>query len=182
MRVKSRPIARSVSPGFSSGQICPRAGDSGNYQGRGYKELAIFTKVFRTPYYGLSMEGNLKVGALLQFFQEAAALHADSAGIGVRDMLERGATWVLRRYRIKIHHLPAMEDLTVRTWFEPRKNIISVRLFDRWRKRENSGIRVVGGGCARSEKDAPGAPRPRFAQGLLRRGGAAAGRSSRHAR
>jgi acyl-ACP thioesterase len=92
--------------------------------------LAVFTKVFRTPYYGLDMEGKLKVGALLRFFQEAAAIHAGSVGIGVSDMLERGVTWVLRRYRVKIHHLPAMGDLTVRTWFEPRKNLISVRLFE----------------------------------------------------
>jgi acyl-ACP thioesterase len=90
----------------------------------------VFTKIFSVPYYGLDMNDKLKTGLLLQFFQEAAAAHAQSFGVGVSDLLRRSLTWVLRRYRVKIHSLPGLGDLTVRTWFEPRRNLLSVRLFD----------------------------------------------------
>jgi acyl-ACP thioesterase len=90
----------------------------------------MFTKNFNVPYYGLDMKERLKTGLLLQFFQETAASHADSVGIGVSAMLKRDMTWVLRRYRVKIHSLPGLCDLTVRTWYEPQRNLVSVRLFE----------------------------------------------------
>jgi acyl-ACP thioesterase len=90
----------------------------------------LFKKIFPAPYYGLDINSRLKSGLILQFFQEAAALHAQSVGIGVSDMLERGLTWVLRRYRIDMRDLPGLGDVAVKTWFEPHKNLVSVRLFE----------------------------------------------------
>jgi acyl-ACP thioesterase len=94
------------------------------------RERAIFTKIFPAPYYGLDMNERLKTGLILQFFQEAAALHAHSVGIGVSDLLKRNFTWVLRRYRIEFYDLPGLGDVTVKTWFEPHRNLVSVRLFE----------------------------------------------------
>ncbi|MDR3355409.1 MAG: hypothetical protein LBO21_10240, partial [Synergistaceae bacterium] len=76
------------------------------------------------------MNGMVKTSLLLQLLQEAAALHAGSVGIGMADMINRDLTWVLRRYLVRIHNYAGLGDLTVRTWFEPRKNLISVRAFD----------------------------------------------------
>jgi acyl-ACP thioesterase len=90
----------------------------------------MFTNVFGVPYYGLDMRDRLKTGLLLQFFQETAALHAEAVGVGVSQLQKRDFTWVLRRYRINIHSLPGLGDLTVRTWYEPQRNLISVRLFE----------------------------------------------------
>ena len=89
----------------------------------------MFERTFHVPYYGLAPNGRLKSGELLQFFQEAAALHADSVGIGVSDLLPHGRTWVLRRYRVQVNRWPGLGDLTVRTWFEPQRNLVSVRRF-----------------------------------------------------
>lgn len=89
-----------------------------------------FVKTFSVPYYGLDMKNSLKTGTLLEFFQETAALHAQGLRIGVADMMERGATWVLRRYRVNVYRRPGLEDVTIRTWYEPKRNIMSVRLFD----------------------------------------------------
>lgn len=90
----------------------------------------MFEKKFRVPYYGLDANDHVKTGLLLQFFQEAAALHASTVKIGVGDLLEHGITWVLRRYRVRIHSTPGLGDLTVRTWFEPKRNLMSVREFE----------------------------------------------------
>jgi len=90
----------------------------------------MFEREFSIPYYGLDGDGRIKPETLLQFFQEAAGLHANSAKIGVADLLKQDMTWVLRRYRVNIKSLPGKGDLTVRTWFEPRRNLFSVRAFE----------------------------------------------------
>ncbi|MDR0649451.1 MAG: hypothetical protein LBF92_08975 [Synergistaceae bacterium] len=95
-----------------------------------YTNDKAFVKTFSVPYYGLDMKNSLKTGTLLEFFQEAAALHAQNLRVGVADMMERGVTWVLRRYRVNVYRRHGLGDLTVRTWYEPKRNIMSVRLFD----------------------------------------------------
>jgi acyl-ACP thioesterase len=90
----------------------------------------MFERNYRVPYYGLDESGKMKPGILLDIFQEAAALHADSVRIGVGDLIRRGMTWVLRRYRVDFSGHPGKGDLTVRTWFEPRRNLMSARRFE----------------------------------------------------
>ena len=90
----------------------------------------MFEKVFGVPYYGLDQNGRLKPEILPEFFQEIAARHATSVGIGVENLLERGMTWVLRRYRINIRDCRICRDITVKTWFEPQRNLMSVRAFE----------------------------------------------------
>lgn len=85
---------------------------------------------YRVPYYGLDENGRMKPGILLDIFQEAAALHADTMGFGVADLIRRGLTWVLRRYRVDFHGARGGGELTVRTWFEPLRNLMSVRKFE----------------------------------------------------
>jgi acyl-ACP thioesterase len=89
-----------------------------------------FVKTFSIPYYGLDIKNSLKSGTLLEFFQEAASQHAQSVGIGVSDMQRRGATWVLRRYRVNIRRRAGLGNIAVRTWYEPKRNLMSVRLFE----------------------------------------------------
>ncbi|MDR1915413.1 MAG: hypothetical protein LBQ58_02440 [Synergistaceae bacterium] len=90
----------------------------------------MFEMVFSVPYYGLDMNDRVKTGLMLQFLQEAAALHADSVNIGVGNLMKRDMTWVLRRYRVRIHLYPGKRSLSVRTWFEPQRNLMSVRVFE----------------------------------------------------
>jgi acyl-ACP thioesterase len=90
----------------------------------------MFEKAFGVPYYGLDQNGRLKPEILPEFFQEIAARHASAVGIGVEDLLERGMTWVLRRYRINVRDCSQGREITVKTWFEPRRNLMSVRAFE----------------------------------------------------
>jgi acyl-ACP thioesterase len=90
----------------------------------------MFEKTFSVPYFGLDMKNSLKSGTLLDFFQETAARHAQSIGIGVPDLLKRDATWVLRRYRVNIRKHGGLGAVTVRTWYEPKRNLVSVRMFE----------------------------------------------------
>ena len=90
----------------------------------------MFERDFEVPYYGLDEKGRLKPEMLLQFLQEAAFLHADSIKIGLVDLLKQDMTWVLRRYRVNIKSLPYKCDLIIRTWFEPQRNLYSVRAFE----------------------------------------------------
>ena len=90
----------------------------------------MFEKVFGVPYYGLDQNGRLKPEILPEFFQEIAARHATSVGIGVEDLLERGMTWVLRRYGINVRDCQGGREITVKTWFEPRRNLMSIRAFE----------------------------------------------------
>ena len=90
----------------------------------------MFEQTLSIPYYGIDKDGRLKPWTLLQFLQEAAGLHANSANIGVADLLKKDMTWVLRRYRVNIKNLPGQCGLTVRTWFDPQRNLFSVRAFD----------------------------------------------------
>jgi acyl-ACP thioesterase len=90
----------------------------------------MFEKSYCVPYYGLDENGRMKPGILLDIFQEVAACHADSLGIGVGDLIRRGLTWVLRRYRVDFRGHPGRGELAVRTWFEPCRNLMSVRRFE----------------------------------------------------
>ena len=85
---------------------------------------------FGVPYYGLDLRERVKTGLILQFFQEAAASHADRIKSGVEDLQKNNTTWVLRRYRIRIHSYPQRGTLTVRTWYEAHRNLMSVRVFE----------------------------------------------------
>ena len=52
-------------------------------------------------------KGNIRAGALLYFFQEAAAEHADLLGVGFDDMIKKGRIWIITKLRFSI--LSAME-------------------------------------------------------------------------
>jgi acyl-ACP thioesterase len=90
----------------------------------------MFEKTFDVPYYGLGESGRIKPETLFQFFQETAAVHASSIGVGVADLIGRDMTWVLRRYRINVKTYPDRQPLVMRTWFEPMRNLFSVRVFE----------------------------------------------------
>jgi acyl-ACP thioesterase len=90
----------------------------------------MFENVFGVPYYGFDQNGRLKPEILPEFFQEIAARHASAVGIGVENLLERGMTWVLRRYRINVRDCRPGRDINVKTWFEPQRNLMSVRVFE----------------------------------------------------
>lgn len=55
--------------------------------------------------------------AVMNHLQEAAGLHAQALGVGIRELQAQGFTWMLGRLALKINRLPAwQEPLTLATW------------------------------------------------------------------
>ncbi|MGN0857481.1 MAG: acyl-[acyl-carrier-protein] thioesterase [Candidatus Spyradenecus sp.] len=55
--------------------------------------------------------------AVMNHLQEAAGLHAQALGVGIRELQAQGFTWMLGRLALKLNRLPAwQEPLTLATW------------------------------------------------------------------
>ncbi|OHB66119.1 MAG: hypothetical protein A2Y76_03625 [Planctomycetes bacterium RBG_13_60_9] len=62
-------------------------------------------------------DGRIKLNALMQYLQEAAACHAEELGAGFADMSERHCFWILANIRLEIDREPRWTDsVVVRTW------------------------------------------------------------------
>ena len=86
------------------------------------------------PFSGIDPRGRVKFGVLLEMFQEMADIDASKYGLSVRQTLEHGITWVLRKYRIDFERYPVKEDgaIRVKTYAEPFRNLFSLRSFKCW--------------------------------------------------
>ena len=62
-------------------------------------------------------DGSVKLNALMQYLQEAAARHAEQLGFGFADLERRDCFWVLANLRLEMTDTPHWADaVTVRTW------------------------------------------------------------------
>lgn len=60
----------------------------------------------------------IRPDALLNYFQDAAFAHSVSKGFSAYHLFERGLTWVLSRYHIRVNRYPSVgESVRVRTWY-----------------------------------------------------------------
>ncbi len=74
--------------------------------------------------------GAIKLNALMQYLQEAAACHAEELGIGFHDLERRDGLWVLVNLRIEVARMPRWQDrLIIRTWPSGCKRLIASRQF-----------------------------------------------------
>ena len=91
----------------------------------------IHEHTFRIHSYEVGPTGEARPTTLFNFLQEAAGEHAASWGVSVPDLLPRGRTWVLSRYRLRVDRYPRLYDeLTVRTWPSARGGRFAVRDFE----------------------------------------------------
>jgi len=75
-------------------------------------------------------DGGVKVSALMQYLQEAAACHAEQLGFGFADMNQRDCFWVLANLRLEISQEPRwMDCLTIRTWPSGHTRVTATREF-----------------------------------------------------
>jgi medium-chain acyl-[acyl-carrier-protein] hydrolase len=76
-------------------------------------------------------EGRIKLGSLLNHFQEAASEHAEKLGASVTDLISKNLTWVLSRYHIKIFRYPLWkESLRLTTWPSVQQGLFALREFE----------------------------------------------------
>lgn len=75
-------------------------------------------------------DGGMKLNALMQYLQEAAACHAEQLGFGLADMSRRNCLWVLANLRLEISREPQwMDHLTIRTWPSGHTRLAATREF-----------------------------------------------------
>jgi acyl-ACP thioesterase len=86
---------------------------------------------FRVQAYEMGPEGRVKLGSLLNYFQEAASEHAENLGASVTDLISKNLTWVLSRYHIKIFRYPLWkESLRLTTWPSVQQGLFALREFE----------------------------------------------------
>lgn len=98
---------------------------------------------FRVGHSEVGAHGRMRVVNAVNRFQDIAGEHADSLGLGVRDLLSKGYTWVLHQLRLTFNRTAvAGEALSIRTWYRPERNLYSLRDFA---MEDAGGERVIFG-------------------------------------
>lgn len=93
--------------------------------------MDLFQKDYPIRYFELDCNAELRFGALLDFLQDIAGEDAVRRGFGVEQLLPRGLTWMLSRYRVRLERLVGIGDqLTIRTWPSSHKGLSACREFE----------------------------------------------------
>ena len=80
--------------------------------------------------YHTDVHGQLFTHQLLNFFQDAAHLHADGLGFGQQQLVKNDLMWVLSRLSFDILTLPQnSQEIEVQTWVKSIRGSISEREF-----------------------------------------------------
>ncbi|MBL7146571.1 MAG: acyl-ACP thioesterase [Phycisphaerae bacterium] len=92
--------------------------------------MKVREEKFTVKSYECRPDGNIKTACLMQYLQEAAALHAEQLGFGVDSLNTINSYWVLSNLRIEINRLPKWNDeITVKTWPSGYNRLIATREF-----------------------------------------------------
>jgi medium-chain acyl-[acyl-carrier-protein] hydrolase len=80
--------------------------------------------------YECGADGKIKITSLMQYLQEAAALHAEQLGFGFEKLSGLEGYWVLSNIRVEITRLPMWNDqVIVRTWPSGYSRSVATREF-----------------------------------------------------
>ena len=92
--------------------------------------MKVREEKFTVKSYECRPDGNIKTACLMQYLQEAAALHAEELGFGVDSLNKINSYWILSNLRIEINRLPKWNDeITVKTWPSGYTRSIATREF-----------------------------------------------------
>jgi len=92
--------------------------------------MKVREEKFTVKSYECRPDGNIKTACLMQYLQEAAALHAEELGFGVDSLNKIHSYWVLSNLRIEINRLPKWNDeIIVKTWPSGYTRSIATREF-----------------------------------------------------
>lgn len=93
-------------------------------------DVPLLEASYSIPYGGIGPDGRMKLPVLLDVLQDMADRDAARMSMTVSDLIEKGVSWVLRRYRVTVRRYPLHESiLSVRTWHGPVRNLYSLRAF-----------------------------------------------------
>lgn len=96
-----------------------------------HEKSVRFVRRFVVRTYESDLTGCLRPASLLDYFQEAAAAHAEELGAGVAELMRQNLTWVISRYHVRLFGYPRWKtpvDLT--TWPSGRQGLFALREFE----------------------------------------------------
>lgn len=94
-------------------------------------EKARYIQRYSVRTYESDHNGLLRMPSLLNYFQEAAAEHAEKLGAGVIALFKRNLAWVISRYHIRIFRYPRWKEcLELMTWPVVHQGLFALREFE----------------------------------------------------
>ena len=104
-------------------------------------EAGIFKEIFNLPAAAGDDSELGRLLAMLEQMMETAGCHAEKLGVGVRDLHDKGLTWVLARLHVQILSIPATgQTVHISTWPSGRHRLFAVRDF---RLTDGSGAEIL---------------------------------------
>lgn len=83
---------------------------------------------FRVRCYEQDFKGRMRPTAIFNWLQDAAGKHCLKYGVAIENIIPKGYTWVIHRYRVVIHKSPVYtQKCKLTTWAYPKRDLISVR-------------------------------------------------------
>src|SRR5215469_7770927 len=103
--------------------------DPANPKGSGF--VNVWQETFPVRFGAIDRSDRLTLGAMFQFFQEAAISHAENLNVGREDMARTGRVWVLSRISVIVDRRPGYcETITVRSWPRGGEKLFAIRDYD----------------------------------------------------
>ncbi|MGB9499157.1 MAG: acyl-[acyl-carrier-protein] thioesterase [Dissulfuribacterales bacterium] len=91
----------------------------------------IYEKKINVCYSETGVDGKLKPVSVLNYLQDITSEHTDEMGVSALDLLPKNLAWVVFKYQINIFKYPLWKDeLLIRTWRYPVKNLYELRQFE----------------------------------------------------
>lgn len=71
----------------------------------------------KVRYSEVDKDGQLSLGALMNYFQDCSSFHSESLGVGIDFLKEHHLTWMLISWHVQIFRRPGLgEEITIGTW------------------------------------------------------------------
>lgn len=103
----------------------------------------FLTEDFHVAHHECGPDGTLKLGCLLDYFQDIAARHADILGVGMLDLQAQQLLWVLSRLKLRIRRSPKLgEKIRVLTYPTGLNRLFATR---QYQLLDETGAQLVTG-------------------------------------
>ena len=81
--------------------------------------------------FNVDYQNRAHLSALMNYLQDTARLHSIAEKFSVFDLQEKGVTWVISRYHLKVQRYPEMgEKIVVKTWASGKHSFYALREFE----------------------------------------------------
>ncbi|MDR2632080.1 MAG: acyl-ACP thioesterase [Treponema sp.] len=93
--------------------------------------MDIWQQSFSVAFKDIDPSDRITLGAVFEYFQEAAINHAEQLGVGRESMAQSGQVWILSRMSVLIERRPRYgERLSLRSWPRGEEKLFALRDYD----------------------------------------------------